>query len=162
MTIQSVGQSAPPFSLGGIDGKSYTLNQNGARLTLAVFFKVTCPTCALTFPYLEKLYQTYRGAGLAVWGISQDDKAASVEFAAKNGSTFPILLDNGFRVSRTYDPEFVPTGLLVDSESKIADNLLAFSKPQLNHISQTVAGRLRVPAAIIAPEDDGKPPFRPG
>ena len=162
MAILSVGQSAPRFSLSGIDGKSYTLNQNGARLTLAVFFKITCPTCAMTFPFLEKLHQTYRGAGLAVWGISQDDKPSSIQFAGTNGSTFPILIDAGYRTSRTYDPEFVPTGVLVDSDGKIVDNLVAFNKAQLNHISQTVAGRLGVPAAIVAPEDDGKPAFRPG
>ncbi len=162
MPIQSVGQSAPPFSLSGIDGKSYTFNPNGARLTLAVFFKVTCPTCAMTFPFLEKLYQTYRGAGLAVWGISQDDKPSSAQFASKNGATFPILLDAGLRTSRTYDPEFVPTGVLIDSDGKIADSLVGFNKAQLNHISQMVAGRLGVPPAIIAPENDGMPAFRPG
>ena len=162
MPIISIGQSAPPFSLGGIDGKTYSLNQDGARLTLAVFFKTTCPTCMLTWPYLEKLHQTYRGAGLAVWGISQDARDLSAAFASKYGSTFPILIDSDLRVSRTYDPEFVPTLLLIDRQGQIADSVIAFDKAKLNHLSNTIAARLGVPAAMIAPADDGNPVFKPG
>lgn len=162
MSIISAGQTAPVFSLGGIDGKSYTLNQNGARLTLAVFFKTTCPTCMMSWPYIEKLHQTYRGAGLAVWGISQDAREASSEFASKYGSTFPILIDGDWRVSRTYDPEFVPTMLLINADGQIIDSSVSFDKAKYNHVSQTIAAHLQVPAAIIAPPDDGNPPFKMG
>ena len=48
MPIISIGQSAPPFSLSGIDGKTYSLNQDGARLTLAVFFKTTKQFCPVS------------------------------------------------------------------------------------------------------------------
>ncbi len=162
MSVLSVGQTAPLFSLTGIDGRTYALNQNGARLTLAVFFKTTCPTCMLTWPYLEKLHQTYRGAGLAVWGISQDARDLSTAYASQYGSTFPILIDSDLRVSRAFDPEFVPTSLLIGAEGEIVDSVVAFNKAGLNHLSQMIAARLGVPAAIVAPPDDGKPPFRPG
>ncbi len=162
MSIISAGQTAPVFSLGGIEGKSYTLNQNGARLTLAVFFKTTCPTCRLSWPYIEKIHQTYRAAGLATWGISQDARDASSEFASKYESTFPILIDSDWRVSRTYDPDFVPTVLLIDRAGQIIDSVVSFDKAKLNHLSNEIAGRLGVPAAIIAPTDDGNPPFKLG
>ncbi|MBI4785698.1 MAG: TlpA family protein disulfide reductase [Chloroflexi bacterium] len=162
MSIVSPGQSARGFSLSGIDGKIYTLNKDGAHLTLAVFFKTTCPTCMLAWPYLERLHQTYRGAGLAVWGISQDVRDLSADLASNHGSTFPILIDSDLRISRTYDPEFVPTILLIDRHGQIADSVVAFDKAKLNHLSQTIAARLGVPAAIIAPADDGNPVFKPG
>lgn len=162
MPILSVGRSAPAFTLSGIDGNSHTLNEDGARLTLAVFFKTTCPTCALAFPYLEKLYQAYRAAGLVVWGISQSDRDASAAFAAAHGSHFPILLDAGLHVSRTFDPEFVPTTLLVDPAGSIVDVLVGFNKARLNDLSETLAARLDAPAAMIAPDNDGAPVFRPG
>ncbi len=158
----SEGQSARPFSLSGIDGKSYGLNQNGARLTLAVFFKTTCPTCQLTWPYLEKLFQSYRGAGLAVWGISQDARDLSAAFASKYHSTFPILIDADWRVSRVYDPEFVPTLFLISEDGIVAETVVAFDKSKLNHLSQTIAARLGVPPVTVASPDDGAPVFRPG
>ncbi len=162
MSVLSVGQTAAPFSLTGIDGRSYTLNQNGARITLAVFFKTSCPTCQLTWPYLEKLHRTYRGAGLAVWGISQDRRDLSAAFATKYGGTFPTLIDSDWRVSRAFDPEFVPTLLLIGNQGEIVDSLVAFNKAGLNHLSQMIAARLGVPATIIAPPDDGNPVFKPG
>ncbi len=160
--IASIGQSAPPFALSGIDGKTYSLNQNGARLTLAVFFKTTCPTCAATWPYLEKLHQAYRGVGLAVWGISQSHRDASVEFASKKGSTFPILVDHDLKVSRVYDPEFVPTLLLIDRTGRILDSMVGLNKAKLNHLSQTAAANFGVPPATVAPANDTTPAFKPG
>jgi len=162
MSILSIGQSAPEFSLSGIDGKTYALKKNGARLTLAVFFKTTCPTCVLAWQYIEKIHQTYRGVGLRVWGISPDAREPSAEFARQFGSTFPILDDSDWRVSKTYDPEFVPTLVLIDETCRVMDSVVAFDKNRLNHLSQVVAGELRVPAAVIAPENDGTPTFKPG
>jgi peroxiredoxin len=148
--------------LSGIDGKSYSLFQNGARLTLAVFFKTTCPTCQLTWPYLERLHQSYRGAGLAVWGISQDARDLSAAYASKYHSTFPILVDADWRVSRIYDPQFVPTLFLISDEGQVVETVVAFDKAKLNHLSQTIAGRLGVPPVMVAPPEDGAPAFRPG
>ncbi len=162
MPTLSTGQSAPPFSLSGIDGKSYTLNQNGARLTLAVFFKTTCPTCVAIWPYVDKFHRTYHAAGLAVWGISQDSRQASKGFAAERGSTFPVLIDADWRVSRLYDPQFVPTLFLIDSTGQVVETIVALDKAKLNHLSQTIAGKLGVPAALVAPPEDGVPAFKPG
>ncbi len=162
MATLSVGKTAPAFSLCGIDGKSYALNASGARLTLAAFFKTTCPVCALAWLYIEKIYQTYKDAGLDVWGVSQHERDASEKFASKYGSTFPILIDADWRVSKQYDPEVVPTLFLIDADNKIVERVVSFDKAGLNRISDTIAARLGVGASIIARDDDGNPPFRPG
>ena len=162
MTLLSVGQTAPGFSLRGIDDKTYKLQKDGARLTLAVFFKTTCPTCMLAWPYIEKLHQAFGRAGLAVWGISQDERAASAQFASTHGSTFPILIDADWHVSREYDPDVVPTLLLIDGAGNVRDILVAFDKAGLNRLSETIAARLNMPAAEIAPAEDGNPVFKPG
>jgi peroxiredoxin len=162
MSTLSIGKTAPTFSLTGIDGKSYTLNISGARLTLAAFFKTTCPVCMLTWPYVEKIHQVYQGVGLAVWGISQHERDASKNFASKYGSTFPILIDANWHVSKQYDPEVVPTVLLIDTDNKIVEGVVSFDKAGLNRLSNTIAARLGVSASVIATDNDGNPPFRPG
>ncbi len=162
MTTLAIAASAPAFSLKGLDDKSYTLYKDPALVTAVVFFKTTCPTCRLAWSYLEKLYQSYQKAGLAVWGISQHDAKRSAEFALENGSTFPILIDDDWRVSKQYDPDFVPTLFLIESTGKIIDRVVSFDKAGLNRISQTIAARLDVAAETIAPENDGNPPFKPG
>jgi peroxiredoxin len=162
MTLSSVGQAAPGFSLRGIDDKTYDLQKDGARLTLAVFFKTTCPTCMMAWPYIEKLYQAFGRAGLAVWGISQDAREVSAQFASQYGSTFPILIDADWRVSRQYDPVSVPTLVLIDGAGNLCETLVGFDKAGLNRLSEVIAARFNMPAAEIAPPEDGNPVFKPG
>lgn len=162
MATLAIGKTAPPFSLTGVDNKSYTLNASGARLTLAAFFKTTCPVCALIFPYVEKIFQAYKDAGLVAWGVSQHDHDASKNFASKYGCTFPILIDAGWRASHQYDPEVVPTLFLIDANNQIIERVVSFDKAGLNRLSSAIAARLGVRASVIATDDDGNPPFRPG
>lgn len=162
MTTLIIDQIAPAFTLKDLERKPHTLNKSGARLTLVIFFKTTCPTCATTWSYLEKMHQAYQSVGLAVWGISQHDRARSAEFASKYGSTFPILLDADWQVSKYYDPEFVPTLMLIAPSGKIIDSVVSFDKAGLNRLSQTVAAQLGAPVITIAPDNDGNPPFKPG
>jgi peroxiredoxin len=144
------------------EGGMSAVREDRWRLGVLVFFQTTCPTCQAVWPYLEKLYRTYRGAGLAVWGISQDPRDLTTLFVSQQSSTFPILIDAGLRVARAYAPEFVPTLLLVDRSNRILDRVVGLDKAKLNHLSQTIAGHLGVPATIVAPPDDGQPVFKPG
>ena len=116
----------------------------------------------MAWSYIEKIHQAYKDAGLAVWGVSQHERDASKNFASKYGSTFPILVDADWRVSKQFDPEVVPTLFLLDADNKIIETVAAFDKAGLNRLSDTIAARLGAPASVIAPDDDGNPPFRPG
>ena len=162
MATLSVGETAPPFSLSGIDSKSHALKTSGARLTLAACFKTTCPVCMLEWLYIEKIHQAYKDAGLAVWGVSQHERDVSKNFASKYSSTFPILIDADWRVSKQYDPEVVPTLFLIDANNKIIERVVSFDKAGLNRLSNAIAARLGASASVIAPDDDGNPLFRPG
>lgn len=162
MPTLTVNQIAPAFTLKDLERRPHTLNAENAKLTLIVFFKTTCPTCMTAWSYIEKMHQAYRSAGLAVWGISQHDRQRSAEFAATYKSTFPILIDADWQVSKYYDPQFVPTMFLIDPSGKIIDSVVSFDKAGLNRLSQTIAAHLGVPAVLIAPDNDGNPPFRPG
>lgn len=154
--------SAVPFVLLGSDGLPYALAEQKGHPLLAVFFKTTCSTCAMAFPYLERLYQAYQAQGLAVWGISQDTLDDSLAFAVDRGATFPILLDTAWDVSQAYEVEGVPTLVLFGSDGEIAYRGTSFSKEDLNEISRLVAGQTHSQWVEIAPANDGKPAFRPG
>ena len=58
---------------------------------MLAFFKISCPVCQLTFPFLERIQPPgHRG----FIGISQNDAADTREFNQEFGVTFPILLDS--------------------------------------------------------------------
>ena len=68
MSVLNAGKSAPHFGLIALDGKKYSL-QEGLKHgpVLAAFFKVACPICQYTFPFLERLYQQLRSSGVQIW-----------------------------------------------------------------------------------------------
>ena len=77
---------------------------------LAVFFKVSCPVCQYTFPFLERMHKAYGDKKVAIVGISQDDQRDTAAFLKEYGVTFPTLLDdpNGYAVSNAYGLTNVP------------------------------------------------------
>lgn len=161
MTTVAAGERAPAVALTGLDGQVYRL-EGVEGPVLAVFFKASCETCQLTFPYLEKLYQAYPQPGWHLWGISQDSAADSRAFAEKYSATFPILLDEGWAVSQAYDPEGVPTSFFIGPDGQVMRVLLAFQKAALNELSAAIADQIGIEPVVIVPEDDPAPPFRPG
>src|SRR5271170_3724624 len=100
----AAGKVAPDFTLEGIDGKTHSL---AAALkhgpVVLAFFKVSCPVCQFTFPYLQRMAQRFAGKNVTVAGISQDDARDTKEFNLEYGVTFPVLLDDAsYTASNAY------------------------------------------------------------
>ena len=151
------GEPAPSFSLPAIDGAEYELSN---QPTLLVFFETDCPTCLLTFPYLNKLAARL-GDGV-ILGISQDDEAVTKAFAQQLQINFPILLDHDLKVSAQYDPVAVPTLFLLDRARQIVQTQIAFDKAELNAITATLCEAMRQESFVLAEPFDGNPATKPG
>jgi peroxiredoxin len=54
MGALSPGKTAPPIALTTVDGTNVSLAEALTKgPVLAAFFKVSCPTCQFTFPFLQ-------------------------------------------------------------------------------------------------------------
>ena len=123
------GARAPGFRLSRLEGGEATLAElaAGGRVLL-VFFKVTCPVCQMTMPFLERMH----GSGtLAICAISQNDARDTREFNGSFGVTIPTLLDSedeDFPASNAYGIASVPTMFLVEGDGKISRVAEGWSK----------------------------------
>jgi peroxiredoxin len=164
LTTINAGIHAPDFSLKSLGGTNYSLKsllQRGA--VVATFFKVSCPTCQLTFPYLQRLYERYRGDGVTFLAISQNDKRDTERFNEQYGITFPALLDGpGYPVSSAYGLTTVPTIFLIAPEGKVKISCMGFSKSDLQQIAKELAERRHVDAAPLFKPEENIPAFKPG
>jgi peroxiredoxin len=166
MTHIVAGNMAPDFSLKALDGKECLLRERLQQApVVAAFFKVSCPVCQFTFPFLERLHKRYGGDGVTFLGISQDDARETKEFAKKFGVTFAMLLDEkqkGYPASNAYGLTNVPTIFLIETDGTVRISCTGFDKKDLESIAGALAERKKiVPAALFRP-DESVPAHKPG
>jgi peroxiredoxin len=131
--VLKTGAGAPDFQIGDF---SLAEALKAGPLVL-VLFKVSCPTCQFTLPFIERLY----GRGLRVFGISQDDAGTTREFTDYFGVTFPMLLDGrGCPVSNAYGIEYVPSVFVIEQDARISQAFNGFHKAELERLGERVGG----------------------
>src|ERR1035441_10442457 len=149
------GSPAPGFRLSSLEGGDATLAEWTARgRVLLVFFKVTCPVCQLTMPFLERMHGSGR---LAICGISQNDAADTREFNQYFGVTFGTLLDSedeGFPASNAYGIASVPSMFLVEADGVISRVIEGWSKADMfsavaYFFARELEAKLDVPIGLI-------------
>jgi peroxiredoxin len=167
MAAVATGKKAPEFELSGIDGKKLSLHEGLARgPVLAAFFKVSCPVCQYTFPFLERMLQQFRAAGakgIQVWGIAQDNAEYTHRFAKEFGVTFPILIDDEpYETSAEYGLTHVPTLVLIAPGGQVKISGDGFSKSDLLEIRRWLAQHFNVKPAELFKPNEQIPAYKPG
>ena len=164
MASLRVGSPAPTFDLVTTRGERRSLVEalTGGPVLLA-FFKVSCPVCQFTFPFLERIHHHLRAQGVQIWGIVQDKAEDGRRFAADYGVAFPILVDLApYAVSRAYGLTHVPTLFLVDTEGRVEIASEGFSKADLLGIQKSLGQTLSAtPPALFLPTER-IPEYKPG
>jgi peroxiredoxin len=161
------GEAAPPFALNSTDGQKRSLRDALAKGPLvAAFFKVSCPTCQYTFPFIERLQGQLRSAGakdVQIWGIVQDNAADGREFAREYGVTFPILADEEpYEISQQYRLNYVPTLFLIAADGRVELTCDGFSKADLLAFHRRLAEHSAVKLPPLFQPADRVPEFKPG
>src|ERR1700675_1236673 len=173
MAALPAGTKAPDFSLpalsggrdSGKDGDKFSLQsalQQGP--VLAVFFKVSCPTCQYAFPYLERLHNAHGDKRVTIVGISQNDQRDTAAFLKEYGVTFPTLLDdpNGYAVSNAYGLTNVPSLFLIGQDGQIEITSVGWVKQEVEDINRKLAAAQQTPPAQIFQPGEDVRDFRAG
>jgi peroxiredoxin len=164
MSTVQAGKAAPAFTLPGLDGKNVSLAEALKKgPAVAAFFKVSCPVCQFTFPFLQRIYEICGGGKMTVWGISQDDAADTKEFCGEFGIKFPALVDGeGYPTSNQYGLTNVPSIFLIAPDGKVTATSIGFDKAVLEQIAAEAARASGKPAAPLFRPGEVVPDFKPG
>lgn len=146
-----IGDLAPQVSFFDAAGREHSLGSllAGGPVLLA-FFKVSCPTCQLTLPYLQRI----SGENARIVPVSQDSAAATLGFSQAFGVELPMLFDredDDYPASNAFGLTHVPAMFLVERDSRIAWEWTGFHKRQL----EALAGKAGLPmfhSGDIVPE----------
>jgi len=134
------GDTAPSFDLEDVHGVPVSLAsllQGGAALL--VVYKISCPVCQYTLPYLDRISKS---VNVRIVGVSQDDRDDTLEFAKEFGLTFPSVLDRkerGYALSNGLGVTHVPSMFLVQPDGEISMSWAGWSRRDMEGLG-TLAG----------------------
>lgn len=151
------GDGAPAFELEDVHGAVRPAAGERPRPTLLVFFKVSCPTCQYTMPFVERLVSGASPDTPEIVAISQDDAPNTIQFQERFGLSMAMLIDPGPRypASNLYRISHVPSFFLVEPDGTVSLSFDGFEKQPL----EQVAARFGVP---LFAGDERVPSSRPG
>ena len=119
--LLTVGARAPEFCLARLDGGEATLQDLLANApVLLAFFKISCPVCQMTLPYLDRVHTPGR---LSVYAVSQNDEQDTRDFHKHFRIALPTLLDseeNAFPLSNAFGISSVPTMFLIERDGTVS------------------------------------------
>ncbi|HEY3840496.1 MAG TPA: TlpA disulfide reductase family protein, partial [Bryobacteraceae bacterium] len=138
------------------NGQHFALTQalkNGP--VVLAFFKISCPTCQMTFPFLQRLADASPSTLLIA--VSQDDASATRGFQNRSSVSMPTLLDTPGRypASNAYQVTSVPSLFVVEPNGKISFAVEGFSKAAIEKLGERFG-------ASPFRETDHVPALRPG
>lgn len=111
------GWKAPAFTIPGVDGRAYSLDDlKGEKGTLIVFICNHCPYVKAVISRIVRDAKDLAPLGVTTVAISSNDAVAypadsfdkMAEFAAEHGFPFPYLYDESQQVARAYDAVCTP------------------------------------------------------
>jgi thiol-disulfide isomerase/thioredoxin len=131
--------------------------------TLYVVFKTTCPTCALTWPYLERIGRAAEGGRLRVLGISQDDPQETRDFERRVGACVTAAYDRPpYPASDALGVSTVPTLLRVAGDGTVAETVIGFDRARLESLARRAADLAGRPPVPLFGPDENVPALKPG
>lgn len=111
---------APNFKLKDIEDKEYILFDFSGKDLILFFWTTWCPYCIRELQNLERKFLSLKSRGKELLSINIGESKERIKrFSQRYGLTFPILLDEDYRVSRQYGLFGVPTYVLIDKNGRI-------------------------------------------
>jgi peroxiredoxin len=112
------GAVAPPFTLPRLDGGELSLSDYAGRTVLLVFSDPDCGPCNVLGPKLERLSKETPAVSVVM--VSRGDPDRNRRKVAQHGLTFPVVLQDQWKLSREYAKFATPIAYLIDGQGRIA------------------------------------------
>ncbi len=125
VTRETAARQAPEFTLTTLDGTPMRLSDLRGKVVFINLWATWCPPCREELPTMVRFYERFKDRGVEILAISEDtDPEAVRRMVAKQGLTFPVLMDENKRVYTLYRATGVPETHLLDKDGNVRGSQL--------------------------------------
>jgi len=127
----TVGKPLGDVPLVRLDGARTSLSAYEGHPLWVNFFATWCVPCKAELPEIERRYSRYRGEGLVVLGVDQQESALAVTTFDKHFAlTYPVTIDRG-DAALSFDIHTIPLSLFVDAGGEVRIIHIGQMQPQM-------------------------------
>ena len=95
------------------------LKQFHGKPVILDFWATWCGPCHELSPYIESIYQKYRGRGLEAMAISAETRQTVAKYEANQPHKMPVYLDPNGVANMTLDVQSLPTVVVIGKDGKV-------------------------------------------
>jgi peroxiredoxin len=121
IAVHARGESAPPFTLPNLEGRSISLRDFQDKTVIVSFWGTWCPPCLAEAEVFSRLSREF-SARLAVLGLNLGDEPKElISFLQERRLSYPVLIAGGFDspVPKAYDVIALPLTIVVDPKGSV-------------------------------------------
>jgi len=121
--------AGPTVDLSGatawINSPALTLASLKGKVVLVDFWTYSCINCLRTLPYIKAWNEKYKDSGLVIIGVHtpefpfEKDESNVRKAAHDLGVTYPVAMDNDYRIWRSFNNEYWPAHYFIDATGKV-------------------------------------------
>ncbi len=144
-----VGKPAPALVAPELDGQTFDLAALRGKVVIVNFWATWCGPCRAEMPLLNRFYLEHRARGLALVGVSVDDRDDRKEVAeVMRQFAYPAVLAAAARVNGFGPPLAVPMTWIIDPAGVVRARLVSGSAVTERALAEAVLPLL--PASATA------------
>ncbi len=138
-----------------------TLRSLRGRVVLIDFWTYTCINCIRTLPFIKRLDERYRDAGLTIIGVHTPEFAFEknadnvADAIRQNKLRYAVVQDNDFATWNAFGNQFWPAKYLIDAEGEV--RYTHFGEGAYDETEEAVRGLLREAGAKRLARAGGPP-----
>lgn len=148
-----------------LNSEPLTNAQLRGKVVLVDFWTYSCINCIRTLPYVRAWAEKYKDQGLVVIGVHAPEfafekKIGNVERAIRNfGITYPVAVDNDFRLWRAFRNSYWPAFYFIDANGKVRHH--QFGEGDYDRAEEVIqdllaeAGNQKAASDLIVPDAKG-------
>jgi len=141
----AIGKPVPALVAPELDGKTFDLAAERGKVVIVNFWATWCGPCRAEMPLLNRFFLEHRAQGLALVGVSVDDRHDQKEVVeVMRRFAYPAVLASSAKVNGFGPPLAVPMTWVIDAQGVVRARLVSAVTEEA--LVQTVLPLLRAPA----------------